>query len=470
MVKKVEEWLKTREEIQNYFVAVGGLGGGDTNTAILFVTLKPPSERPKNEKGKPFTQGELMRIYREKLKEFPFYRYSLFDLSLNFFGGAGTRGYPVELSLRGPDMAVLKNLSETVLRELKFRGVIADGETDLFPPVPEIHVIPDREKGEQYGVTGDMIARTIQIALGGIPFAKYSAGGRRYDVWISLPDSYRNDPDKIGELLVRNQRGELIPLKKVVKVVKTPSPLSIQRANRERAVGIFANPAPEKSQEEVLRTALTLGKNLLPPGYTLRVTGSAETFQETFRELAFAFFLGIVIAYMILVVQFNSYLHPFTILTAMPFGITGALLGLYFQKQSLNLMSFIGILLLMGIVKKNSVLLVDFTNQARRKGMEVKEAILYASPLRLRPILMTSLAIMAGALPSVLHLGPGYEIRTPIGIVILWGTFLSTLITLYVVPAFYLLLSPLESHRHEKAIKEAEKFLKEEKYPAESPF
>ncbi len=176
-------------------------------------------------------------------------------------------------------------------------------------------------------------------------------------------------------------------------------------------------------------------------------TGSAEQLQQTFRELIFALLLGIAIAYMILGAQFNSFIHPFTILLALPFSLSGALAALWVSNHSLNMMSMIGILLLMGIVKKNSILLVDFTNVRRDAGLETREALLFACPLRLRPILMTSFAIMAGALPSALALGPGAELLAPMGSVVIGGTLVSTLMTLFVVPCAYSLFERLESKR-----------------------
>jgi multidrug efflux pump subunit AcrB len=186
------------------------------------------------------------------------------------------------------------------------------------------------------------------------------------------------------------------------------------------------------------------GKEVLPAGYFLRVQGSGDAFQEAFSGLIFALLLGVAIAYMILASQFNSFIHPVTILMALPFSLSGALLALWVTHQSLSLFSMIGLILLMGIVKKNSILLVDFTNQRRAEGVGVHEALLDACPVRLRPILMTSIATVAGAIPEALNFGAGAETRVPMAISLIGGVSLSTFLTLYVVPCVYSLFSKLE--------------------------
>jgi HAE1 family hydrophobic/amphiphilic exporter-1 len=198
-----------------------------------------------------------------------------------------------------------------------------------------------------------------------------------------------------------------------------------------------------------------IGKELLPEGVRLAFSGSAETFKEAFLGLVVALLLGVVVAYMILGSQFNSFLHPVLVLLALPFSVTGAVVALVLARQSLNMFSMIGLVLLMGIVKKNSILLVDFTNERRRAGRSVKEALMEACPVRLRPILMTSVATIAAAVPPALALGPGAETRVPMALVIIGGVSVSTLLTLFVVPCAYSLMSRLESHTHDAKLQEA---------------
>jgi len=188
----------------------------------------------------------------------------------------------------------------------------------------------------------------------------------------------------------------------------------------------------------------TLAKTTLPPGYYLKLSGSAQSFRESFQGLIFAMLLGILVSYMVLASQFNSFLHPFTVLMALPFSFSGAFVALSVCHQTFNIFSLIGLILLMGIVKKNSILLVDFTNQLRREGSDIRSALLHACPVRLRPILMTSIAMIVGSLPEALSAGPGAETTIPMAIAIIGGLIASTILTLFVVPCFYSLISKFE--------------------------
>jgi HAE1 family hydrophobic/amphiphilic exporter-1 len=281
---------------------------------------------------------------------------------------------------------------------------------------------------------------------------KYTQGGRRYDIRVQLLSADRSKVDDISKIWVRNNRGEVIRLSDVVTVVEKPALVSITRKNRERAIRMFANIAPGRSQGEALSAVESLAGRMLPDGYKAVFSGSAQTFKDSFTSLYVALILGIFVAYMVLGTQFNSFLHPFTVLLALPFSVTGAFLALFVSRNSLNLYSMIGLILLMGIVKKNSILLVDFTNVRRGQGMGVREALLEACPIRLRPILMTSIATIVAALPIALALGAGAESMRPMAIALIGGVAVSTLLTLFVVPCAYQVASRFESH-HQAAPK-----------------
>ncbi|MGZ3698906.1 MAG: efflux RND transporter permease subunit, partial [Bdellovibrionota bacterium] len=268
----------------------------------------------------------------------------------------------------------------------------------------------------------------------------------RYYIRVRSEPDQHAEPSDVGKVLLRNNRpdADLIPLAETSKVEVSSALQLISRLNRQRAIPIYANVTHGKSQQSALAAVEQIGKEVLPPGYRILITGSAQAFRDAFESLIFALILGIAVAYMVLASQFNSFVHPITVLTALPFSLSGALLALFFAHQSLNLFSMIGLILLMGIVKKNSILLVDFTNQRRAEGLAPTEALLEACPVRLRPILMTSVATVAGAIPAALSLGPGAETRVPMAISIIGGVSLSTLLTLYAVPCFYSLLSRFE--------------------------
>jgi len=244
--------------------------------------------------------------------------------------------------------------------------------------------------------------------------------------------------------MVRNNRGEVATIGNAAEIKTIKAPQVITRVNRRRAMPIFGNVVRGKSQQDALDAITKIGSEVMPPGYQLRITGSGSAFKEAFDGLIFALILGVAVAYLILASQFNSFVHPVTILMALPFSLTGALVALAVTHQSLSIFSMIGLILLMGIVKKNSILLVDFTNQRRAEGLDVREALLHACPVRLRPILMTSIATVAGAIPEAFNFGPGAETRIPMAISIIGGVSLSTFLTLYVVPCVYSLFSKLE--------------------------
>jgi HAE1 family hydrophobic/amphiphilic exporter-1 len=459
--KKIESVVGGHKEVQRYFCAIGGFGGGEVNTGVMFVTMKNPDERPVVPSlGRPYTQQEFMAVLRKELKGIQGVEKAVVqDLSLAGF--TAQRGFPVEFTIRGPDWDTLGRLSSEFIRRMNESGKMIDVDSDYLVGMPEIRIVPDRKKAGERGVSISTISETISALYSGARIGKYTKGGRRYDIRVSLIPEQKSAPDSIKKLWVRNNRGELVALSDVIKIVEQPALLSVTRKNRERAITIFANVASGSSQDIALKEVEKISKELLPEGYRIVFSGSAQVFRESFRDLLFALYMGILIAYMVLASQFNSYIHPLSVLMALPFSATGAFIALYLTGNSLNIYSMIGMILLMGIVKKNSILLVDFTNVRRRQGMNVKEALLTACPIRFRPIIMTSITTIAAAVPPALALGPGAETRMPMAVVVIGGVLFSTLLTLFVVPCVYSLLSRFESRRHEDALKEAVKELGE---------
>jgi multidrug efflux pump subunit AcrB len=282
----------------------------------------------------------------------------------------------------------------------------------------------------------------INAAIGGAKAGEFEKAGHRYDIRVKLIEDERDPADRIRSLMVRNNRGEMVPLSSVVEIKEASVASSISRKNRERAITIFGNVGEGLSQQESLTKAEELAKSILPKDYAFRLSGSAEEMQKSFMGLLIALFMGFIVAYMILASQFNSFIDPFTVFVALPFSFSGAFLGLLIGGQTINLFSMIGLVLLMGIVKKNSILLVDFTNQKRDvENLPVRDSLLQACPARLRPIIMTSIATIAGALPAAFSFGPGAEARQPMAIAVIGGVLVSTMLTLFVVPVVYSLLS-----------------------------
>ncbi len=442
--KEVEEFILSRPEVKRYFSAIGGFGGGEVNSGQIFVTLKERKERPKVEpyKRRP-TQEDVMNHFREELKaKFPDLKITIQDPSLS--GLSSQRGYPVEFRISGPSWEKLAELSQMLEEKMKGNPLLVDVDSNSQEGVTEVRVFPDRQKASQRGVSIDEIGTTINALIAGERVAKYTQGGRRYDVRVRLLSSQRAQTEDIKSLWVWNNHGELVQLKDVVTIEEKKTPLTITRQDRERSIRLHANVASGKSHADAIAEAKRVAKDMLPEGYHAVFSGSTQTFQESFNSLSFVLWLGIIVAYMVLASQFNSYIDPFTILLALPFSVSGALLALWLTNQSMNIYSFIGIILLMGIVKKNSILLVDFTNQLRIQGNAPKEALLEACPIRLRPILMTSMATIAAAIPLALSLGPGSEVLRPMAIAVIGGVLVSTFFTLLVIPCVYLLFVRFE--------------------------
>jgi len=440
--KQVEAYLLNQKAIKRYFVAVGGFGSGsEANSSNLFVTLHDLKDRPLSEKtGKYLTQHELLNTYRTYFKDFKLGKVFVQDTSQSGFSASG-RGFPVEFTLAGGNWKTLIETGKKVMEEMKTSGVFVDIDTDYKESVMEIQVFPSREKAKLRGVSVQEIGTTINALIGGVVVGKFSKDGHRNDIRVKMADASKDKLDDLKKIFVRNTRGELVNLLDVVEVKELSGVQSINRRQRQRAITIFSGVSPGQSQGEALEMARTISRKHLPAGYNLIESGSAETYSEAFRSLIFALSMGILIAYMVLGTQFNSFVDPVTVLMALPFSFSGAFLGLYFMDQTLNIYSMIGLILLMGIVKKNSILLVDFTNQRRAEGLSVIDALKDACPKRLRPILMTTFATIAGAIPLAFSLGPGSESLKPMAVAIIGGSLVSMVLTLVVVPAVYSLLS-----------------------------
>jgi hydrophobe/amphiphile efflux-1 (HAE1) family protein len=421
--QKVEQILYQHTEVASVMSNVS------PGSASLTVNLVEPGQRAK-------TQQEFAAVLRKQLS-FPGARISIQDPSQQ---GLGTsKGYPIEVSVRGPDWDTLVSNALKIRDDLAQSGVATDVDTDYQVGLPEVLVTPDRARTTDLGVSVQEVATTINVLVGGTLVGKYSSGGRRLDVRMRMLLSQRLRPEDIGKIYVRGSNGHMVPISTMVDVAEKPVLQSINHVDRERAITVTGNVAPGHAQSEALAIVqgLTTG---MPVGYHAVLGGQSSDFRSSMTSLLFALMFGIAVAYMILAAQFDSFLHPVTVLTILPLSVAGAFVGLYLGGKTLSIYSMIGILLLMGITKKNSIILVDYANEARRaKSLGAREAVLEAGPIRLRPILMTTAATMMAAVPSALGLGAGAETRGPMAIAVLGGLTLSTALSLLVVPSFYVL-------------------------------
>jgi hydrophobe/amphiphile efflux-1 (HAE1) family protein len=428
LFQRAEALLSAHPEVQRVFAVVGGFGGSGVNSGIVFLTMVPPGERD-------LDQAAFAAAVRRELNAVPGLRATVQDPSQQGF--TARRGFPVEFSVRGSDWDRLVDLSGRVQRDLEATGTVVDLDTDYQIGMPELRILPDRARCADLGIPVEDVATAINALVGGVNVGKYSGdGGRRMDVRLRLLAEQRARPEDVGRLRVRTANGVLVPLSAVVAMEERPALQAITRRDRERAITITANVAPGHSQQEALRAVEALGRDV-PLGYRLVLGGASVAFRESMGSLLFALALGIAVAYMVLASQFNSLLHPITVLTILPLSVAGAAAGLFLAGKSLNIFSMIGLLLLLGIAKKNSIILVDYGRQVREGGVDAREAMLVAGPRRLRPILMTSVATLMAAVPPALGLGPGSEIRTPMAIAIIGGLVVSTALSLLVVPTFF---------------------------------
>lgn len=426
LIKKAEDIVREDPNVTRIFCSVGGFGGG-VNSGVMFVTLVPPEQRQ-------LTQNEFAASLRKRLGSIPGLRVVIQDLSQAGF--TAQRGFPVEFSVRGPDWETLVSVSQDLMRKLQSTGTVVDLDTDYQLGMPELSIHPDRARAADLGIPVEEVATTLNALVGGVRVGKFSDGGRRLDVRLRLLATQRARPEDLSRLRVRTASAELVPLSALVATEERPALQAITRRDRERAITIYANVAPGASQDQALKEVEQLSRNM-PVGYRAVLGGASVAFRESMGSLLFALFLGIAVAYMVLASQFNSYLHPVTVLTILPLSVAGAAFALLVADKSLNIFSMIGLLLLMGIVKKNSIILVDYANQVRERGESALEAMHIAGPVRLRPILMTATATLMAAVPPALGLGSGSEIRTPMAIAIIGGLVVSTFLSLLAVPAFY---------------------------------
>lgn len=435
-IREAEKIIKGLPETRTYFLAVGSFFDGNVNSGIMFVDMKPKEERSR-------TQQQVMEALRPEMEKIPDLKSFLVDLSKG--GPEGGLGFPITFSLQGPSLDVLKKESARLIEWMKAENLAVDLNTDFKDGQPELRVYIDRAAAAARGVTVLDVSDTIAAAIGGVREGKFTNDDRRYDVRIRLLPEERERVEDLNQLTVRNIHGEVIPVKDVVRWEEVSSLQVIARRNRERSITITGNPAPGVAENTAMARIKEHALQTLPTGYRLLPSQAAETNEKFGRDIMLALGLGILVAYMILAAQFNSFGQPFLILLAMPFALSGAALGLFAFGQTWNLYSFIGLILLFGIVKKNSILLVEFTDKQREEGLDPEAALLKACPIRLRPVLMTSFATMAAAVPPALALGPGAESRIPMALTILCGSAVSMLATLFIVPCCYSLLESFKA-------------------------
>lgn len=430
-LKEVEAIADDIPEIRTY-MGILGFGANPPNRGIMFMTLEERDQRERD-------QFEIMAEMRRRTAGIPGIMVFLRERS-PFGGRQDTR--PVQFVIQHPDLEVLAEGSEELVRQLRDADGFLDVDSDLDLNKPELMVHIDRERASLLGISVADISQALQLMLGGVDVTDYQERGKQYNVIARLREEDRAQPRNLDQVYLRGHSGDLVPLSNIARFEEDVGPSQINHFNRVRSVTVAAN-LEGLALSDALEKVRELADDIFPAETTYELTGTARDLEESFQALTFTLILAIVVVFLVLAAQFNSWIHPFTIMLGLPLALVGAFGGLLLAGQSLNIFSFIGLIMLTGLVTKNGILLIDYTNRLRDRGVERYEAVVTAGKVRLRPILMTAVTTIFGVLPIALGLGAGGEARAPLGVVVIGGMTVSTILTLVVVPVIYTLLDDL---------------------------
>jgi HAE1 family hydrophobic/amphiphilic exporter-1 len=451
---QVEEELRKAPGVSSVLSSVGSGFFGGLNSANFYVRLVPHAERtfgwkrlvqwpPWQAFQGNFTQSEIQQEIRQRLRKIPDVRAQVRNPQ-TFVGGGPN--FDIDFALLGPDLDVLYKYAEELRKKAPELG-LQDADITLKLDKPELRVEIDRERAANLGVDTQDIATALRIMVGGddrVTRFRDETMNEDYDVQVRLKEGDRNDAETIARLFVPRKDGGLARLDNVVTLMPTQTASRIDRLDRQRQVSLRAAVAPGYAQaDRIAALQAEVDKMGLPTGYSTRVSGRARELERTFNEFLWAFLLSVILMYIILASQFESLVHPFTILLSLPLSVPFAFLSLLIANQTINLYSALGLLVLFGVVKKNAILQIDHMNKLREQGVERLAAILQGNRERLRPILMTTLTLIAGMLPLALGTGPGAEERRAVAVVVIGGQSLCLLLTLVVTPVAYSLLDDL---------------------------
>lgn len=414
------------------FTAPGFGGGGAANSGFIRVGLVDPEQRDRS-------QQEIVDMVMRNLGRFPEGR--AFPAQEQTISVNRRGGQPVQFVIQNNDFEKLQAGMAKVLEAANSHPVLQGVDVDMKFNKPELKVEINRLKAAQLGVSVQNIAQTLQIAFSNLRFGYFTKSGKQYQVMGQVTRINRDDPNDLRNLFVRSNSGELISMDNLVTVYESTTPPSLYHFNRYKSATIQSGLAPGKTIGDGVKAMRDIASEVLDDSFTTSLSGVSRDYEESASNTAFAFLLAVLLIYLVLAAQFESFLDPITILLTLPLAMSGALITLWVFGQTWNIFSQIGMIMLIGLVTKNGILIVEFANQKREEGMSRMDAVLEASRLRLRPILMTSLAMALGSLPLALSLGAASTSRQPLGLVIVGGVLFSLVFTLFVIPAMYSYLS-----------------------------
>ncbi len=459
--RQLEQFYQAIPEVSSYlvFVAPGLQRPNPVNSALSFVRLKPWEERERKQQDIAKELAPKMAGGLPGVLAFPINPPSL---------GQSFRNPAVQFVIQGSSYAELQTMVDQVMDKARQFPGLANVDTDLRLNKPQLSVVLKRDKIAAVGADVQDIGRTLETLLGGRQVTRFKQEGQQYDVMVQLKDQDRQQPNDLTAIFVRGRDGQLVQLSNLIEVRETVAPKELNHFNRQRAAVISANLAPGYTLGEALAFMDQTVAEVLGEDAQTALDGQSREFRESGQTLYVTFVLALLFIYLVLAAQFESFIAPFIIMLTVPLAVTGALLALFLTGGTLNVYSQIGLVMLVGLITKNGILIVEFANQLRLTGLDRREAVLEAATLRLRPILMTTLATILGAIPLALAVGAGAESRQQIGWVIVGGLLLGTVLTLSVVPVAYTLLARAVHHSAEEAAALAERKAAEARSVGES--
>jgi hydrophobic/amphiphilic exporter-1 (mainly G- bacteria), HAE1 family len=431
--QQVAASVRGLKHISYTLTTIGGDQQRTQNLASIYVKLTPLADRP-------ISQFVIMGQVREQvLPKFASYNLRpIVSPVAAISGGGGRFNVDISFMLRGPNLEKLDQYSQHLLNKLKAMPGVVDADSSLIVGKPELRAAIDRQKASDLGVNVADVAQSLRLLVGGDQVSTYNENGEQYEVHVRASENFRTDPNGINKLNVPSQRLGSIGVDNIVKTQEAAGPTQIERNGRQRQVMLTANLRPGFSQSATLTQLNNEVKAMnLPPDYVAGVAGSSKELQRTGRGFLMAFLLSFIFMYIVLAAQFESFIHPVTVLLALPLSLPFALVSLLIAGQAFNMFTMLGLLVLFGMVKKNSILQIDHANGLRAKGMERHEALVQSSRDRLRPILMTTIAFVAGMSPLAWSSGPGAGINRSTSVVVIGGQTLCLLLTLLVTPVAY---------------------------------
>lgn len=417
-------------------ITAPGFGGaGGVNTGFVRLMLTDPSERKRSQQN---IAEYLARNTRRMTEARVFVNQ---EQTISASGGGARSGFPVQYVLQNQNFEKLRQSVPQFIEEVNRSGTFQAADVNLKFNKPQIDLSIDRDRARSLGVSVIAIAQTLQLAFSGQRFSYFEMNGFQYQVIGQVNRGDRDEPLDLTSLYVRNDRGELVQLDNLVVLTERSAPPQLFHFNRFKSATVVAGLAPGKTIGDGIAEMDRIAKKVLDESFTTALSGPSRDYAESSSNIIFAFALALILIYLILAAQFESFIDPFTIMLTVPLAMAGALLSLWVSGSTLNIFSEIGIIMLVGLVTKNGILIVEFANQQKEKGMKLLEAAQFAAAARFRPILMTSLATILGATPIAFAIGGSARSRASMGIVVIGGLFFSLVLTLFVIPAMYTFFS-----------------------------